>query len=392
MNSIIDSLIQELKILKYNKPVNFKFLLQRENIYNEFIKILDSHKIVKYFENSNIEFKINYDLIFQIINNQKRLDRNSNILIFPNKIYIKKNKKIKRILLKLIKKKSHIRNIKKDYIKKLCLGYISYCKLKKEVINYLVNNDIIISQDIINILEFLESKTQKIKNTYKLFEFIKNSINEFYYIFSNNNNQRLLVLNMSDNINLLAKQLNPFINTYNSFQKNNLDKIPIICDFKNNNSQGYYYEEKFRDFYWDYNNINNWNLISKPLILIFKINDSIKYNTLLSLYHDFIQNNIYKENLLDVIDNFKKYSTSLTGNILPKLNININQFLEYCQEYYTYSIQFKIYFKIFNKNKKIHKLKNFIIEKSYDPKNLFGQKMILWRLKNENLANIIEEI
>lgn len=390
MDSIIDSLTKKFQNFKYDEQVDFEFLLHRNNIYDEFIKILNSHNIIKYFQNLNIEFTINYGLIFEIINNNiETLDRNSNILIFHNKNYIKKNKKIKRFLLKFIKKKSYKRNPKKDYIKKLELGYITTCKLKKKIINYIVNNDLIVSVNIDIVLDILESKTKKIKNTYKLFEFIKNSINEFYYIFSNDTNKQLLVLNISNNINLLAKKLNPYIKTYNSLQKNNLDKLPFISNFKNNNSQGYYYKKKFRDFYWDYNNIDNWNLIPEPFIVIFRISDNVKYNTLISLYHDLINNNIDKITLLDVINNYKEYSKSITGNIIPKLKIRIEKFLEYCQEYYTFSIQFKLFFKIFTKNKKIHKIKNFIIEKSYDPKYLFGQKMILWRLKNDDLENII---
>ena len=404
----IDEVVNKIKDLGYTNLQNLEILKKKNNYIIVFKKKLYNHKIYKFLlERKNlgiIDFEINEKLLLELINLskkdfEKKLYKNHIINFKRNNIYNNKNKKLKRFLKRFyfsnILKNNNYKNI---YIQKLKLRYITTSKFKKDLIDHIVSNnlDILYSHEIQHIMNFVNSNLKiKLHNidSKKLFYFIKNSINNFYNVFSQNRINKLLILNISDNINSFANQINPYIHKYNILQfkntNNKLFNIPFFTNFKNNSAKGFYYEDRYRDLYWDYNNSENWNISSWPNYILFKIDNNTKYYTLLSLYYDLILNNINKYVLLDIINENSSNSTKLKKKDFENMKISSLDFLMYCQYYYTYSLNFRLIFIICKKNIQFYKGTDYIIKQSYNPHCKFGIKNIIFRLKKEGFDNII---
>ena len=399
----IKNAIEKIRSLGYKNEDNLNILKNNNTLLiSFFLKKLYNHSIYKFLikekKINNIDFEINEEIIIEIINYRgKNLDKKlSKIKIINFKIgnYKIKNKKLKQYL-----KRFYYSNIinkytkTQEYIIKLKLGYITINKFIKNLINYIYDNQLIklYEKEIIDIINFVKSKTKiykfTIKNKFKLFEFIRVSVTDFYNIFTPIKLNQLLILNSSDNMTLFGRQINYYINIYNSLYKNKLEQLPYFTNFKSNSSEGYYYEDIYRDLYWDYNNSNNWYLNNSYEILC-RIDKNTKYYTLLSLYYNLIQNNINKEILHNIIIN--NLSNTIKNDFMNKINITSDLLLSYYQEYYTHSIIFKILFKLFEEKNKMYKGINFIINSSYNHHCYFGKFMIFNRIKKKKLYSIIE--
>lgn len=366
----IEKVIETIKNLGYQNIYNLNILKEKNILFNRFIILLKEHKIYKFLieeqKKNNIKFKINDDFIKEIIDSiiqnmkikdlDKKLLENPIINITKNngtELYKNKIKKIKRLLKKFyITNKKNNLSEKQIYIIKLKLGYITMYKFQRDLIDYIIENNLYILyfDEIYHITEFLNSKFS-IKNIPKkeIFIFIKNTIREIYTLFNKKKNNTILVFELSDTINYIKRSLDKYITKYNT-GIDIFERFPYFTNFKGNCDYGYYYLDEYRALEWDII-YNNRNLENNLLEILERIDKNTKYNTLISLYkRDNFPININKEELKKIIEDYSngKINTTIDYiNRLHLLNIPTNIIVELCQTYYTHSSVFEIYRKIF---------------------------------------------
>lgn len=400
----IEKAIKILQNLGYQNINNLNILKEKNILFNKFKKLLENHKIYKLFliekEKKNIDFILNEECIKEIINTNKYIkikdiDKKLNNIeiitfIIGNK-YKNKIKKLRRFLKRFyITNTNNIVYGKHKYIIKLKWGYITMSQFKRDLIDYIIENNlhILYFKELENIMEFLNSKFS-INNISEpeIFIFIKKNIMEIYNIFNNSRkkNNNIMIFELSDTINYIKESLDNYITKYNE-NKLPLDRLPYFTNFKGNSDGGYYYLFKYRAYGWDII-YNNRNLEGDSLEILKRIDKNTKYNTLISLYIDIIPNNINKEELKMVIEDYsnKKFNTTLDYiNKCNLLNIPTNIIVDLCQTYYTHSLVFEIYRKIFidkliynQKIKKIIIIQNWWKQIYYAPKTLIGEKRLV---------------
>ena len=398
----IEKVIETIKNLGYQNINNLNILKKQNILFDRFILLLKEHKIYKFLikeqKQNNIKFKINEDFIKEIIDSiiqnmkirdlDKKLLEKSIINITKNK-YKNKIKKLKRFLkIFYIKNTKNNLSKKQIYIIKLKLGYITMYKFQKNLIDYIIENNLYILyfDEIYHITEFLNSKFS-IKNIPKkeIFIFIKNTITEIYTLFNTEKNNNIIVFELSDTINYIKRSLDKYITKYNT-GIDIFERFPYFTNFKGNSDYGYYYLDEYRALEWDMI-YNNRDLSHNLLEILKRIDKNTKYNSLISLYNrDNLPNQINKEELRHVIEDYCNNKINTTMDYIHRLhllNIPSDIIVEMCQAYYTYSLVFEIYRKIFidkliynQKIKKIIIIQNLWKQIYYSPKTIIGKKRL----------------
>ena len=190
---------------------------------------------------------------------------------------------------------------------------------------------------------------------------------------------------MSDTINYIKRSLDKYITKYNT-GIDIFERFPYFTNFKGNNDYGYYYLDEYRALEWDMI-YNNRDLSHNLLEILKRIDKNTKYNSLISLYNrDNLPEQINKEELRHVIEDYSNNKINKTIDYIHRLhllNIPTNIIVEMCQAYYTYSLVFEIYRKIFidkliynQKIKKIIIIQNLWKQIYYSPETIIGKKRL----------------
>ena len=324
--------------------------------YDLFISKMENHSIYKHIVENGIEHSVNKDLILNYLYKNEKITNKSRIL--ECEISNNKHKKLRRFLsIFKIKKNKNTKN--SIYIRKLKLGYITMNKLHRDFVDYVVSNNLdkIYYDEIIKMVEFISSK-YKIHNVSEIKEFIKETIIEADRIYNDKFCDKPQVIGMSNVSNLIHDSLSPYITTYNK-NKSVLKMFPYLQYYKDCSDCGFYYPDNLRAYEWDYACSENWNIANDFDAQLRRINKNTKLNTLVAIYKGLIEvdlyscfyscfkkssNTINKKKLLELIKkyNSSKISHSTFVKEITAINISTQEFVGYCQTYYSENLVFTL--------------------------------------------------
>jgi hypothetical protein len=333
--------------------------------YDLFITKLNTHSIYKYIVETDVNCRINTELILNYLHNNDKITNKTRILTCD--ISNNKHKKIRRLLtifkLKYITNKHSSAN--SIYIRKLKLGYITMNKLHRDFVNYVVSNDMdtIYYDVIIKIIDFISSKYKNHKVSKKeLHSFIIHTIKEADNIYNDKFCDKPQIIMMSNTTNLIHDSLKHYITLYNK-NKHILERFPYLQYFKDCSDHGYYYPDELRALEWDYTCSANWDIVNDFDEQLKRINKNTKLNTLISIYKELFSiklfnankyfccyrnqippNSINKRKLQSFIE---KYSNGKLDDVgvsmeFKNVNITIQDFVGYCQTYYSNNLVFTL--------------------------------------------------